>query len=100
WRPRSMRTGQALADRFVLERLAGSGGMGEVYRALDQRTGQAGAVKIMRRAQGHAALRFEREARLLAPLDHPLIVRHLAHCAPPSGEPHLAMAGLPGRDFS
>src|SRR5262245_22556939 len=99
-RSASTHTGQPLADRFVLERLAGKGGMGEVYRALDQRTGQAVAIKILRRERGDHAARFEREARLLAALDHPLIVRHVVHGALPSGEPYLAMEWLEGEDLA
>ena len=33
-----------LSERFVIERLAGSGGMGAVYRALDRITGEAVAL--------------------------------------------------------
>ena len=37
--PTSMRPGDLIGERFVVEHLAGVGGMGEVYRALDQSTG-------------------------------------------------------------
>src|SRR5436190_13053587 len=51
----------------------GSGGMGEVYRARDVRLGREVAVKVLvdRLAQNPDWLgRFEREARLLASLNH------------------------------
>ncbi len=54
----------------------GAGGMGEVYRAKDPRLGRDVAVKILPRdfLEGEEArLRFEREARLLAALNHPAI---------------------------
>jgi eukaryotic-like serine/threonine-protein kinase len=54
----------------------GAGGMGEVYRALDPRLGRSVAIKVLSaelsRDPEHLA-RFEREARLLAAVDHPNI---------------------------
>src|SRR5271170_4278865 len=53
--------GQVLSDRFVIERLAGSGGMGAVYRALDRLSGTPVALKVMT-ARGHHEQRFAQEA--------------------------------------
>jgi eukaryotic-like serine/threonine-protein kinase len=94
-----MRTGDLLAERFVLAELAGRGGMGEVYRAEDRRTGQPVAIKLLH-AQGGDAARFEREACILADLDDPLVVRYVAHGALPSGELYLAMEWLEGEDLA
>ncbi len=95
-----MRIGQLLAERFVLERLAGRGGMGEVYRAEDRSTGQPVAIKVLHGQQGTEQARFEREARILAEVDHPLVVRYVAHGALPTGEPYLAMEWLEGEDLA
>lgn len=52
----------------------GAGGMGEVYRARDTRLGREVAIKQIRPEIAHQpgqSIRFEREARLLAQLNHP-----------------------------
>src|SRR5437867_10331827 len=56
--------------------LLGKGGMGEVYRATDSRLGRHVAVKVLpeaKRASPDRDARFEREARLLASINHPNI---------------------------
>ena len=61
---------------FEVHGLLGVGGMGEVYRARDSRLGREVAIKILPRAfkdDPHRRARFEREAQLLASLNHPHI---------------------------
>jgi predicted Ser/Thr protein kinase len=94
-----MHTGQVLAERFSLLELVGQGGMGAVYRAHDRKTGQLVAIKLLRRQDGDAA-RFEREARILAGIHDPRVVRYVAHGALPTGEPYLAMEWLEGEDLA
>ena len=56
--------------------LLGSGGMGEVYRARDTRLGRDVAIKVLPDAftlDADRLARFEREAQLLASLNHPNI---------------------------
>jgi serine/threonine protein kinase/Tol biopolymer transport system component len=71
--------GLAIGEQFgsygVVE-LIGVGGMGEVYRAHDERLGRDVALKVLpdaSRVDPAALQRFEREARLLAALNHPNI---------------------------
>jgi tetratricopeptide (TPR) repeat protein len=94
-----MLPGQVFADRFLIEQLAGSGGMGMVYRAIDQSTGCAVALKVLRRECAQEPERFQRESRMLADLRHPSIVRHVGHGATVEGDLYLAMEWLSGEDL-
>jgi serine/threonine protein kinase len=54
----------------------GTGGMGEVYQATDLKLGRSVAIKLLPKAftdDHDRASRFEREARVLASLNHPSI---------------------------
>ncbi|HLJ45115.1 MAG TPA: protein kinase [Bryobacteraceae bacterium] len=61
---------------FEITAMLGSGGMGEVYRARDTQLGREVAVKVLASALGRDPeymSRFEREAQVLASLNHPNI---------------------------
>jgi serine/threonine protein kinase len=61
--------------------LVGAGGMGEVYRARDTRLGRDVALKVLPEAFARGAermARFEREAKVLASLNHSNIPRFTA----------------------
>ncbi|HWO26111.1 MAG TPA: protein kinase [Kofleriaceae bacterium] len=96
-----MRAGHVVADRFLLEELAGEGGMGSVYRAREIHSGKQVALKLLH-GTGPASdqERFAREARVLAELHHPGIVRYVAHGFTRTGEPYLAMEWLEGQTLS
>ncbi len=66
--------------------------------ARDRTTGATVALKVL----GDAAndLRFAREAELLAQLDHPAIVRYIAHAPRSKEAPYLAMEWLEGEDLA
>ncbi|WSM44839.1 serine/threonine protein kinase (plasmid) [Streptomyces cellulosae] len=69
--------GTILADRYRLLELLGTGGMGDVWRAVDERLARLVAVKVSPLTNGsgdHPALRLHREARAAARLSHPHIV--------------------------
>ena len=73
--PRRRQTGQSIGG-YQLQALLGAGGMGEVYRSRDAKLGREVAIKILPRAftsHPDRLARFEREARMLAALNHPNI---------------------------
>jgi serine/threonine protein kinase/tetratricopeptide (TPR) repeat protein len=91
-----MKPGSLVAERFEIERLAGSGGMGRVYRALDRLSGGPVALKVLHgHAKEHAA-RLTREAAVLAELRHPGIVGYVAHGTTGEGDVYLAIEWLDG----
>ncbi len=92
-----MRSGDIVARRFHVERFAGAGAMGLVYRARDAQTDEWVALKVL--AHGSAE-RFLREARALAEVSHPHIVRYVDHGHTEAGEPYLAMEWLDGTDLA
>ena len=72
--------------------------MGSVYRAWDRGNGTPVAVKVMH--ERAAAGRFAREVELLRSLDHPAIVRFVAHGLTDEGLPCLVMEWLDGESLS
>ncbi len=68
---------ERVGGRLVLEHLLASGGFAEVYRARDADTGEPRAVKWLHRVDERATRDLEREARALATLSGPGLVRLL-----------------------
>ncbi len=71
----SLAAGQTLVH-YRIAAAIGAGGMGEVYRATDTKLGRDVAIKVLPSdlaADPERLARFEREARLLASLNHPSI---------------------------
>ncbi|MFQ5929178.1 MAG: serine/threonine protein kinase, partial [Acidobacteriota bacterium] len=67
--------GTTISHYKVIEKI-GQGGMGEVYRAQDTKLGREVAIKVLPDLFAHdweRLARFEREAKLLASLNHPNI---------------------------
>ncbi|WP_438010140.1 protein kinase [Sorangium sp. So ce321] len=93
-------SGDVIAGRYEIERVAGEGGMGSVYQARDREAEKAVAVKVLRAATPAARERFQREACVLAELHHPAIVRYVTHGLLGSGEPFLVMEWLEGEDLA
>jgi serine/threonine protein kinase/formylglycine-generating enzyme required for sulfatase activity/dienelactone hydrolase len=67
---RLLAEGEILGDRFRILSFIAAGGMGQVYKAEDNRLGRQVAIKAVGEAFSQ---RFEREARIIASLNHPSI---------------------------
>ncbi|MBX9695088.1 MAG: protein kinase [Cyanobacteria bacterium] len=68
--------GQTLADRYVVESIIGSGGLGIVFRCCDKQLDRVVAVKVMLPGsilQQDSVARFQREASASIALRHPHI---------------------------
>jgi serine/threonine-protein kinase len=89
-------------ERYELVRLIGSGGMGEVWLAHDERLADRPvAIKIMHKhmlPNADDVARFDREARLAAMMDHPNIVT-VYTTGSYDGAPFMVMEYLRGQDL-
>jgi len=90
----------SLGEWLEIERAVKTGGMGAIYRAKVRASGEPIALKLLQEQQPAAAARFQREARVLAQLHHPAIVRYIAHGSTRTGRAFLAMEWLDGEDLS
>jgi serine/threonine protein kinase len=93
-----VRIGERLGDRFDIEAIAGEGGMGTVYRAADRATGRPVAVKVLSTSESDDRSRFEHEAQVVGELDHPNLVRYVAHGFT-GGRAYLVLEWLEGEDL-
>ena len=66
-----------LGDRYRIARLIGRGGMSDVYEAVDLKTGDDVAIKIVRSGDPEFRRRLEQEARALESFEHPGLIRLL-----------------------
>jgi hypothetical protein len=93
--------------RFRLERRLARGGMGSVWAARDERLDREVALKLLPHIlvnEPSAELRFDREARAMARLQHPNVVGifDVGTFDPGVGEelPYLVMELIPGRSLN
>ena len=91
-----------VGGRFLIESEVGRGGVGIVYRAHDEVTGQKVALKVIaiHGVDAGEEARFNREGRVLAGLRHPGIVRLVAFGQLEEGQPYVAMEWLEGEDIA
>ena len=88
------------AAHYHIERDLARGGMGRIRVARDRRLGRPVALKELLVQSGDLAIRFEREARINARLQHPSIMPIYEAGAWPSGEPFYAMKLVTGRSLN
>jgi serine/threonine protein kinase len=89
-----------IQNRYLVVQPIGKGGMGEVYLAVDQRLGSAVALKRTYFSDDEAlGSAFEREARILARLRHPVLPKVIDHFIE-NGDQYLVMEHISGDDLS
>ncbi len=94
-------SGTKLGNYEVLSRL-GAGGMGEVYRARDTRLGRDVAIKVLPESfqqDEERLMRFQREAHLLAALNHANIAA-IHGLEESNGAVHLVLELVPGETLA
>ncbi|MCW5806015.1 MAG: serine/threonine protein kinase, partial [Deltaproteobacteria bacterium] len=91
-----MEPGDHVGERFWIGEQVGAGGMGVVYKALDDETEQPVALKVFTGRRDADIARARREAMAVAMLEHPNIVRHVASGLLPDGRLFLAMEWIEG----
>jgi len=94
--------GQIVADRYHIEKLLGSGGMGSVYRAVHVHMRKAVAVKVLHRemtAVPEVVARFEREAVAAGRIEHPNVVAATDFGQLPDGSFYLILEFVEGQSL-
>ncbi|MCC6554194.1 MAG: protein kinase, partial [Polyangiaceae bacterium] len=95
--------GAILAGRYQVRRELGRGGMGVVYLCRDLVVDERVALKLLSRpgasTRPEDAWWFQEEARALAGLSHPAIVKARDFGALSDGTPYLVMDAVPGRSL-
>ncbi|HGS3769959.1 TPA: serine/threonine-protein kinase StkP [Streptococcus pneumoniae] len=94
--------GKIFAGRYRIVKQIGRGGMADIYLTKDLiLDGEEVAVKVLRtnyQTDPIAVARFQREARAMADLDHPHIVR-ITDIGEEDGQQYLAMEYVAGLDL-
>lgn len=92
---------EQLSDRYRLDDVIGTGGMGTVFRARDEVLDRTVAVKLLKESlvtDESAVDRFKREARIAASLTHPAIAA-VYDFGQEEGRPFIVMELLEGEDL-
>jgi serine/threonine-protein kinase len=98
----ALRPGHMIDGRYRVERVIGAGGMGQVVEALHVELQRRVAVKVLHAEWARdedSALRFVREARVVAKLTNEHVVRIFDLGRTPDGAPYIVMERLDGKDL-
>jgi eukaryotic-like serine/threonine-protein kinase len=92
--------GSVIADRYLVSKLLGEGGMGQVYLAGHVRLPQQAAIKVLHSSMVKdpgAVARFNREAANAARIEHERVARVFDFGETTEGLVYLAMEFVPGK---
>ncbi len=92
--------GQIVADKYRIDGVMGTGGMGVVVAATHVELDQKVAIKFLREISPEALARFQREARLLVRLKSPHVARVFDVGALDDDTPYIVMEHLDGSDLA
>jgi serine/threonine protein kinase len=99
----SLQSQAGCPDRYEIKSVIGHGGMGIVFQAVDRELGRDVAIKVLLfdgSRDEESQERFLREAKVLAVLNHPNIVRIFSSGLNDKGNPYHVMEFLKGRSLS
>ncbi len=88
-----------LRNRYRIQKIIAQGGMGAIYRALDETLGVEVAVKENLITSQESSRQFHREATILAGVRHPNLPRVTDHFVIPDQGQYLVMDYVPGEDL-
>jgi serine/threonine protein kinase len=89
-----------LAERYEVRGELGRGTFGTVLEAVDKELDRPVALKLLTAAPRDAAMRFDREARATARLEHPGVVRVYDHGVCQDGQRFIVYELIEGEDLS
>lgn len=95
----TLETGTLINQRYRVTEILGQGGMGSVYRAVDENIGLEVALKENLFMSDEYARQFHREAVILASLRHPNLPRVTDHFVIPGQGQYLVMDFIEGEDL-
>jgi tRNA A-37 threonylcarbamoyl transferase component Bud32 len=94
--------GQVIADRYLVQKKLGEGGMGAVYLAKHVRLPKQAAIKVLRPemlADSASVARFNQEAANASQIEHEGVARVFDYGETSDGTVYLAMEFVPGRSL-